>query len=67
MTPRAVTMSGIDTPPTTRNSTISRSGLDNVAISARILEQRSASTRRWLCSRDAMEAIGAATPAGEID
>jgi hypothetical protein len=66
VTPRVVTMSGMDTPPITRNKTISRSGSDSVEISARILEQRSASTRRWLCSRDSMEVIGAGAPGGEL-
>ncbi|MDT7594944.1 MAG: hypothetical protein QOJ06_490 [Pseudonocardiales bacterium] len=52
VTPRAVTMFGMDTPATIRNKTISRSGLGSVASSAGSRAQYLASTRRWLGSRE---------------
>jgi hypothetical protein len=57
-------MFGMDTPATTRNRTISRSGLDSVAISAGSRAQCLTSTRRWPGTRESAVGAGAGS-AGE--
>lgn len=57
VTPRVAATSGMDSPASISNWTISRSGLGNVAISAGA--QCPASTRRWLCPRKSVVAASA--------
>jgi hypothetical protein len=57
-------MSGMDTPATTRNETISRSGPDSVAISAGSRAQRPASSARSRCSPEAVVAAGSGGKTG---
>jgi hypothetical protein len=59
-------MSGMDTPATSRNTTISRSGLDSVAISAGSRAQCPASTRRWPGGWEWVVAAGGSSRGGKI-
>jgi hypothetical protein len=66
VTPRAATMFGMDTPATTRNRTLSRSGLGSVAISAGSRAPCRSSMRRWLGTRESAVAADAGWAGGGI-
>ena len=56
----------MDTPATTRNRTISRSGLGNVAINAESPVQCPTSTDRWPCLAKSVLTAGASSSSGKI-